>query len=55
MQSGKYERAIAATFAEGDWNRDGQFRWDDLLFALELGLFEQSEAQPAAGRRSSKT
>ena len=40
LQAGKYESAIAATFAEGDWNRDGLFDSADLLMAAATDRFE---------------
>ena len=29
-----------STFAEGDWNQDGDFDSSDLVFAFQTGLYE---------------
>lgn len=34
FQSGKYESGQFATWSEGDWNLDGRFTSDDILFAM---------------------
>ena len=38
----EYEDGVAAnsTWAEGDWNADGEFNRADLVLALQTGLYE---------------
>lgn len=40
MMAAKFEKGIAATFAEGDWNGDGFFDSEDLLEVLATGRYE---------------
>ncbi len=46
---GEYEDGVArnSTFAEGDWNTDGDFTTDDLVLAFQLGGYS-SAAMPVA-------
>jgi hypothetical protein len=55
VAAGKYEDDFDnnATFDEGDWNRDGDFDSNDLVFALQTGIYvaaviERLQGQPAA-------
>jgi hypothetical protein len=40
MGPGKYETGLAATWSEGDWNKDGLFDFGDVLGALSVGSYE---------------
>jgi hypothetical protein len=52
FQAGKYEDNVAknATFAEGDWNGDGDFTTADLVYVFALGLYRTGAATQVAQR-----
>ena len=56
FQAGEYEDAIPrnSTFAEGDWNGDGEFDSNDLILAFQAGNYEVPVAASFASPRDKR-